>query len=127
MQWRTFGWKTCGLLRTTPVRDSRGEDDGNASAGGLGPNGVNENETKLGDGQRPSAPVLTLQLSGRMLDRENPLAKVSTNVQHRVARLLDSFSDSAFIMSVENQRFDASQHGLLKFEFSLLVNPEKAL
>lgn len=62
-----------------------------------------------------------------MLDRENPLAKVSENVQRRVVQLLDSFSDSTFIKSVENERFDASPHGLLKFEFSLLVNLEKPL
>lgn len=72
-------------------------------------------------------PLLALRLSGRMVDRENPLARVSANVQQRVNRLLASFLDSAFIAAVEDKRFDTGTPGILRFEFVLVINPEKPL
>ena len=64
---------------------------------------------------------------GRMLDRENPLAKVSNNVQQRVKRLLSKITESAFIAGVENIRFDTSDTGLLRFEFQLRISPDRPL
>jgi len=75
----------------------------------------------------PPRPPQRLRLAGRMLDFDNPLERVSADVQRRVNRLLDSFTGSAFIVGIEDQRFDTSQNGLLRFEFTLVVNPEKPL
>ena len=68
-----------------------------------------------------------LRVVGRMLDRENPLAKVSNNVQQRVKRLLSKITGSAFISGVENIRFDTSDTGLLRFEFQLRISPDRPL
>lgn len=87
-------------------------------------------------GQDPSAepkpPVrerepVRLTLSGRLLDVANPQSKVSTESLDRVKRLLAGFVGSQFITAVENERFDTSQNGLLRFDFTLVVNPKKSL
>lgn len=79
------------------------------------------------NGNSGSQSGLRLHLAGRMLDRENPLAKVSSNVQNRVNRLLGAFSESEFVNKVVERKFDASGRGLLKFEFTLVMNPENLL
>lgn len=68
-----------------------------------------------------------LQVAGRMVDRQNPLARVSSNMQKRVDRLLQSFTESAFIREVESERFDTSENGILRFAFTLVLNPEYSL
>ncbi|MGH8020141.1 MAG: pilus assembly protein PilM, partial [Opitutaceae bacterium] len=70
---------------------------------------------------------LRLTLSGRLLDKNNPLSKVSQESQNRVTTLLTSFVESQFIVRLENERFDNSQPGILKFEFVLVVDPERPL
>ncbi len=72
-------------------------------------------------------PPLRLTLSGRLLDKNNPVSKVSTDSYARVKRLLASFRGSHFIAVVENERFDNSQPGLLRFDFTLVVSPENPL
>ena len=42
-------------------------------------------------------------------------------------QLLASFTGSEFISAVENERFDTNQNGLLKFDFTLVINPKKTL
>ncbi|MDO8545237.1 MAG: pilus assembly protein PilM [Opitutaceae bacterium] len=74
----------------------------------------------------PAVPV-RLALSGRLLDVANPQSKVSAESFERVKRLLASFTDSDFIAAVENERFDNNQNGLLRFDFTLVVNPKKPL
>jgi len=73
------------------------------------------------------SPTLHLALSGRLLDRNNPVSKVSADSSERAKRLLESFAGSQFIASVENERFDNSQPGILRFDFMLVVNPKKTL
>ncbi|HEX9785904.1 MAG TPA: pilus assembly protein PilM [Opitutaceae bacterium] len=70
---------------------------------------------------------LRLTLSGRLLDKNNPLSKVSQESQNRVTTLLTSFVESKFIVKLENERFDNSQPGILKFEFILVVDPQRPL
>lgn len=70
---------------------------------------------------------LRLTLSGRLLDRKNPVSKVSSESNLRVRRLLDSFTSSRFITAVENERFDNHQAGILRFDFTLVINPENPL
>lgn len=81
---------------------------------------------------RPPAPrgetaSLRLHLQGRLLDKNNPLSRVSFESQQRVKTLLSSFTESQFIVRLENERFDNSQPGVLKFDFTLVVNPERPL
>lgn len=75
---------------------------------------------------RPVVPV-RLTLSGRLLDVTNPQSKVSAESTLRVKQLLASFTGSKFITAVENERFDNSQNGLLRFDFTLVINPKKTL
>jgi len=92
--------------------------------------------TPAADGSAPVAPVapvapagppLRLTLSGRLLDVANPQSKVSAQARERVQQLLASFSGSQFIAAVENEKFDNSQNGLLRFDFTLVINPKKTL
>jgi type IV pilus assembly protein PilM len=76
---------------------------------------------------RPPPPPVRLTLSGRLLDVSNPQSKVSPESTLRVKQLLASFTNSQFIAAVENERFDNSQNGLLRFDFTLVVNPRKTL
>jgi type IV pilus assembly protein PilM len=81
-------------------------------------------------GATPSSPSGTntrLLLAGRMLDRENPLARVSPHVQRRVNQLISSFAESTFISAIEDRKFDTSENGLLHFQFTVLVDPENPL
>lgn len=75
----------------------------------------------------PATPVLRLQLSGRLLDKNNPLSRVSEDSFERVKLLLKSFADSQFISSVEKEKFNPTQPGILSFDFILVVNPKKPL
>ncbi len=71
--------------------------------------------------------ALRLNLTGRLLDKDNPVSRVSQDSFNRVKKLLVSFEDSQFIVSVENERFNNRQPGILKFDFILVVNPRKPL
>ncbi|MGH7945725.1 MAG: pilus assembly protein PilM [Opitutaceae bacterium] len=75
----------------------------------------------------PVRPPVRLTLSGRLLDVANPQSKVSSESLQRVKQLLASFTGSQFIAAVENERFDTNQNGLLKFDFTLVINPRKTL
>jgi type IV pilus assembly protein PilM len=70
---------------------------------------------------------LRLNLAGRLLDKNNPLSKVSQESQNRVKTLLASFVESDFIVALEDEHFDNTQPGVLKFDFILVVNPAKPL
>jgi type IV pilus assembly protein PilM len=69
-----------------------------------------------------------LHLSGRMLDRTNPLAKVSLETTSRVKALLRDIDGSPHVrVAEEGQRFDNSQPGILKFDFILTADPARPL
>ncbi len=70
---------------------------------------------------------LKLVVSGRMLDRTNPLSKVSPETFNRVKALLASIVDSPFVAAVEGERFDNTQPGILKFDFVLVADPSRPL
>jgi type IV pilus assembly protein PilM len=61
------------------------------------------------------------------LDKNNPLSRVSEDSFERVKLLLKSFADSQFISSVEKEKFNPTQPGILSFDFILVVNPKKPL
>lgn len=93
------------------------------------PNGAfGGNSPAVGDSESaPTAPVLRLNLSGRLLDKANPTSKVSQESLARVRSLLASFADSQFILSVEKETFNTNQPGILSFDFILVVDPKKPL
>ena len=76
---------------------------------------------------KPPGTPLKLTLSGRLLDVANPQSRVSPEARERVKQLLASFTGSQFIASVENEKFDNSQNGLLRFDFTLVINPRSPL
>ena len=65
-----------------------------------------------------------LEISGRMVDFNNPTSTASQDIQNRVVSLLNTLPESNFILSVSDKRFDTSDQGVLKFSFSVLLNPE---
>lgn len=71
-----------------------------------------------------------LQLSGRLLikdwDEEDPGASYQ-QAYTRVNELLESFKQSDFIAGVDNLRYDTNNPRILKFEFTLVINPERPL
>ena len=90
-------------------------------------NGVFGSTVVPGQTAPAQAPVLRLNLSGRLLDRANPTSKVSPESLNRVRALLASFADSKFISSVEKETFNTNQPGILSFDFILVVDPKKPL
>lgn len=79
---------------------------------------------------RPSAgdAPMCLFVSGRMLDKTNPLSKASPETANRVKTLLRDIDRSPYVkVAEEGQRFDNTQPGILQFEFVLLANPARPL
>ena len=74
-----------------------------------------------------AASPIRLRLEGRLLDVANPLSAVSEESNRRVSALLSSFSDSRFVERLENERFDTNVPGILKFDFTLVVDPGQLL
>ncbi len=83
-------------------------------------------EVPLADAQ-PQAEVIRLQVSGRLLDINNPMSKVSRDSYDRVRTLLESFVGSQFISDVERESFNADTPGILRFDFVLVVDPQRRL
>jgi hypothetical protein len=77
----------------------------------------------------PAAPgePMKLLVSGRMLDRAHPLAKVSQETYSRVKQLLAHLADLPSVTGVEAERFDNQQAGLLKFDFVLVGEKQQPL
>ena len=72
-----------------------------------------------------------LALTGRLLIRdynpEDPNAYDHNKASARVTDLLKSFEGSAFIQKYENVRTDNSNPRILKFDFTLVVDPKKPI
>lgn len=79
--------------------------------------------------ETPATPVVeaTMRVRGRMLDQANPLSRASADTTANVTRLIDSIGRSEFVRSVGERRFDASQPGILQFEFTLQLDPGQPL
>jgi type IV pilus assembly protein PilM len=67
--------------------------------------------------------ALQLRLSGRLLDVRNPVSKVSPDSAARVKELLAGVARSPFIAAIGDERFDTTQPGLLRFDFTVALNP----
>ena len=91
------------------------------------PSAPGEADSSANPSPRAAVRPLRMTLSGRLLDVKNPQSKVSPESLQRVKQLLTGFAGSHFITVVENERFDSTQNGLLRFDFTLVINPEKTL
>ena len=72
-----------------------------------------------------------LELTGRLLIREfnpdDPTAYDPTKAVERINKLLASFTSSSFIKKFENVSTDPKTPRILKFDFTLVVNPDKPI
>lgn len=110
------------------IRDTSqaGGGDGNTGFFGAPAGEVSGEEATNPDGT-PVKPVLRLQVSGRLVDRKNPVTRVSPDSYERVKSLLASFVDSQFISAVEKESFDPNTPGILRFDFILVIDPARPL
>ena len=70
---------------------------------------------------------MKLAISGRMLDRSSSLARGSAETFGRVKSLLAGIGNLPGVATVEGERFDQSQPGLLRFDFILVTDPARPL
>jgi type IV pilus assembly protein PilM len=66
-------------------------------------------------------------LGGRLLDKANPAAKAGADAYGRVRSLVQALARSPFVSAIENERFDGAQPGMLRFDFTLVLNSRKPL
>ncbi len=99
---------------------SNGDARARAGSGGIF-GGQRETERRETGGE------VRLRLVGRMLDRENPLERASPDTRARVSALFESILESDYISSKRDEVFDTSTHGILRFEVTLVVDPERPL
>ena len=62
-----------------------------------------------------------------MLDRVQVGAASGVDFNRRMHRLLGTLTASPFVAAIENERYDISQPGILRFEFTLVIKPERPL
>jgi hypothetical protein len=72
-----------------------------------------------------SATAWRFTLSGRMLDKGNPAATAGADAYTRVRSLLQALARSPLVGAIENERFDGAQPGVLRFNFTLVMNSRK--
>ena len=81
-----------------------------------------------GDAGRPEpASLVHLNLTGCLFDADNPVTKAGAKSYQRAKSLLEGLRASPFVATVENERFDGSQPGMLRFEITLVVASGKLL
>jgi len=72
-----------------------------------------------------AVPDVRIGLAGCLFDPENPLGPVGEGSYGRARGLLTQFRESPFVAGLEDERFDNSQPGVLRFEVTLLLAPGK--
>lgn len=68
-----------------------------------------------------------LVLGGWLLDTTNPLSSTGGAADEKVRKLFKSLTESPFVQSVGQERFDNSRPGLLRFDVVVELNPERRL
>jgi type IV pilus assembly protein PilM len=91
------------------------------------PRPVGAGSRAAADGGNPAAPesVPCLQLAGCLLDPQHPLGKPGEASYTRARLLVASLGQSPFVTAVKDERFDASQAGVLRFELTLVLAPHR--
>ena len=76
----------------------------------------------------PATGPQKLAISGRLLDRANPVSRVGFEATNRVKTLLQDINLSPdWQVAEEGQRFDHTSPGILKFDFILVISPHHPL
>jgi type IV pilus assembly protein PilM len=70
---------------------------------------------------------LVLQLEGRVIDRDNPLSRVSEDLKKKAEKFIQTMGSSPFLNEVTLKRYDDTMPGILRFEFTISINPERPL
>lgn len=68
-----------------------------------------------------------VHLAGRLIDVYNPVSSVSPDSYERVKTLLESLRGAVFVEDLEDERFDYSVPGILRFDFTLIIDSEARL
>ena len=68
-----------------------------------------------------------LRIAGRLLERQHPAGRVGAAARDRAASLVRTLASAAFVAAIEDERFDDSQPGLLRFECTLVLDRQKPL
>ena len=76
----------------------------------------------LSVGKSDVPPRVLFAVSGRLLDVANPTAKVSVESCEKIRSLFASIAESPFVATIQDERFDNSQPGLLKFDVTLVAS-----
>jgi type IV pilus assembly protein PilM len=84
-----------------------------------------ERDGAAGDGEATNE--LRLNITGRLLDPQVPPGSASQEALGRAKEFFRSLAESPFIAKVERDRFVGSKPGILRFEITLVMNPEKPL
>jgi type IV pilus assembly protein PilM len=100
---------------------------GNESGGLFGGAPADPASAGAAPGVDPTKPVIRLKLSGRLIDRKNPVSRVSPDSYERIKNLLTSFAGSQFIAKVEKESFDPNTPGILRFDFIMVIDPARPL
>ncbi|MBC8008730.1 MAG: pilus assembly protein PilM [Burkholderiales bacterium] len=127
LQERLFTVEDVWLESLQAIRETAVVNPGGGGLFGGGGEATPVVEPQLNPDGTPVKAPLRLQLSGRLIDRNNPVSRVSTDSYNRVKSLLASFVDSQFIAAVEKESFDASTPGILRFDFILVIDPARPL
>jgi type IV pilus assembly protein PilM len=109
------------------IRAGAADGASSAGAGMFGAAAPEGAAPELNADGSPMKPVIRLQLSGRLIDRANPVSRVSPDSYERIKSLLASFVDSQFISAVERESFDPNTPGILRFDFIMVIDPARPL
>lgn len=82
---------------------------------------------QLASGAAEAGARLRVAVSGRMLDKTNPLSRVSEDAKRRVVDLLTRIGESPYVSAVDSERFDDRQPGILHFDVVLVADPARPL
>jgi type IV pilus assembly protein PilM len=83
-----------------------------------------------GSNSAPIGPEMLAQrvrVTGWMLDRLRPTEKVSAEVHARGKQLLANIAKTSSVRAIEDERFDYSRPGLVRFEFTIVLDPKTPL
>jgi type IV pilus assembly protein PilM len=69
--------------------------------------------------------LVRISLTGCLFDSDNPVTKAGPGAYQRAKSLLEGLRASPFVEAVENERFDSSQPGTLRFQITLVVASRK--
>ena len=83
----------------------------------------------IAEGEKTGQPepdsLVRISLTGCLFDSDNPVTKAGPGAYQRTKSLLEGLRASPFVAAIENERFDSSQPGTLRFQITLVVASRK--